>query len=366
MSKIQVDTTSPTWAIVEKALQPGALHQTIIADKFNLADSKMQKAVLNAAFGMAFDRVSNQPYGNYRCFNAEHEDKTPSMTFDKERGHFHCFGCMEPGENFDVFDAVREVYGYTSFQDCFNKAVELFVDYPEKVVKPTIPKENLFPTAMYKTMKNPYYTPVQHDADGWRYLSSRGISVAVAKKHGVMVWEYEGWLYLVFVNDNGSVVRRRFAQTADAALYANIPSKWWNQRGKSGIFNQRVVEIAQSKAQPVFVTESAIDALSIAETGLNAVGLNSVNNLGMFLKACDYPYLIGLFDNDDTGRTKSAIFEQHGYYTVKYDGSTAPFLSQFKDVNEALVADKTRTTTDLMMLQHYASVYYGLAQEVTV
>jgi len=366
MSKIQVDTTSPTWAIVERALQPEALNQKILADKFNTADGKMQKAILNAVFGMAVETVSNQPYGNYRCFNIAHEDKTPSMVFDKERGHFHCFGCMEPGENFDVFDAIRVVYGYTSFKDCFNKAVQLFVDYPETVVKTAIPKENLFPTAMYKTMKNPYYTPIQHDADGLRYLASRGISSTVAKKHGVMVWEYEGWLYLVFVNDNGSVVRRCFAQTDDAGMYASQPGKWWNQKGKSGIFNQRVVEIAQSKAEPVFVTESAIDALSIAETGLYAVGLNSVNNLGMFLKECDYPYLIGLFDNDDAGRTKSAIFEQHGYYTVKYDNQTAPFLSQFKDVNEALMADKIRTTTDLMMLQYRASVYYGLAQEVSL
>ena len=350
----------PTWDCAEKAVQPNVLTNKIVADKFNQADDKTRKIVLNAAFGMAFEKVAGNVNHNFTCFNADHEDRTPSMVFDKAKGHFHCFGCMDYGENFDGFDVIGAAYGFTSFKDCYSKAVELFVDNPSAVIPNERPKGDLFPKAMYRTLKNPFYTPIQNDPDGLAYLKSRGISRNTAVKHGVMTWEYEGWLFLVFVNDNGSVVRRRFAKTADAAMYANQPDKWWNQKGQGGYFNLRAVEKAKEKNEIVFVTESAIDALTVLECGYHAVGLNSVNRLSGMLQESNYPYLVGLFDNDDIGRNKAALFKQRGFCVAEYDEETTPFLRQYKDVNEALTANETGTLADLAMLNYCASVQYGL------
>ena len=356
----KIKKNCPTWAIAENAVQPNTLTNKIVAEKFNQADDKTRKIVLNAAFGMAVEKVAGSIDHNFTCFNADHEDRTPSMIFDKEHGHFHCFGCMDYGENFDGFDVIGAVYGYTSFRDSYAKAVELFVDKPSEVIPYQKSKGDLFPKEMYKTLKNPYYTPIQNDPDGLAYLELRGISKKTAVKYGLMTWEYEGWLFIVFVNDNGSVVRRRFAKTADAAMYSSQPEKWWNQKGSGGYFNLRAIDKAREKSEVVFVTESAMDALSVIECGYPAVALNSVNRLGGLLRECNYPYLVGLFDNDDIGCNKAGIFKQHGFYTVEYDDETTPFLRQYKDANEALCANRLRTTTDLAVVNQKAMGYYGL------
>ena len=356
----KIKKNCPTWVIAVKAVQPNVLTDKILVDKFNAADDKMRKAVLNAAFGMAVEKVAGNVDRNFTCFNADHDDKHPSMVFDKEHGHFHCYGCMDYGENFDAFDVISAAYGYTSFRDSYGKAVELFVDKPSEVVAYQKSKADLFPKEMYKTLKNPYYTPIQNDSDGLLYLESRGISKKTAVKHGLMTWEYEGWLFIVFVNDNGSVVRRRFAKTADAAMYASQPEKWWNQKGAGGYFNLRAIDKAREKNEVVFVTESAMDALSVIECGYHAVALNSVNRLGGLLRESNYPYLVGLFDNDDIGQNKASTFKQHGFYTVEYDDETTPFLRQYKDVNEALSANRLRTMTDIAVVNYNAMAYYGL------
>lgn len=348
-----------TWVIAEKAVKPNVLTNKINAETFLQADSKTRKIVLNAAFGVAVEKVAGNIDHNFTCFNADHDDRIPSMVFDKDRGHFHCYGCMSFGTNFDGFDVIGAVYGFTSFKDCYDKAVELFVDNPSAVTNERS-KADLFPKAMYRTLKNPYYTPIQSDPDGLAYLKSRGISKNTAVKYGVMTWEYEGWLFIVFVNDNGTVVRRRFAKTADAAMYGSQPNKWWNQKGQGGYFNLRAIEKAKQNNEIVFITESVMDALSVLECGYPAIGLNSINRLGGLLRETDYPYLVGLFDNDDIGRNRASLFRQHGFYVAEYNEETTPFLCQYKDINEALSADATATMTDLALLNDYATDYYGL------
>lgn len=356
----QMKKDCPTTDMIVRALQPDTLTNKVMADKFNAAPDKQRKDVLNAAFGMAMEKANGNVIDtNLTCFNTDHEDKHPSMRFDKEKGRFHCYGCMDDGENCDVFDAIKAVYGYVGFKDCYNKAVELFVDRPEDIVSDWKPLD-LFPKAMYKTLKNPHYTPIHKDADGLEYVLSRGISRETAVRHGLMTWEYQGWLFIVFVNDNGSVVRRRFAKTADANGYSDIPEKWWNSSGQGGFFNLRVIEKARAKQEVVFLTESAFDALTLAELGFHAVGLNSVNRFRGLLQETDYPYLVGLFDNDDTGRNKTAIVRNNGFFVTDYDPDTLPFLSQHKDVNQALIANRGATQADLLMLECLATQHYGL------
>ena len=348
-----------TWSIAEKAVQPNALTNKIPTETFKQADDKTRKTLLNVAFGMAVEKVAGNIDHNFTCFNADHDDRIPSMVFDKDRGHFHCYGCMSFGTNFDGFDTIGAVYGYTSFRDSYGKAIELFVENPSEAKNPKS-KAELFPKAMYRTLKNPYYTPIQSDPDGLAYLKSRGISKNTAVKYGVMTWEYEGWLFIVFVNDNGSVVRRRFAKTADAAMYGSQPNKWWNQKGEGGYFNLRAIDKAKNNNEIVFVTESVMDALSVLECGYPAIGLNSINRLGGLLRETDYPYLVGLFDNDDIGRNRASLFKQHGFYVAEYNEETTPFLRQYKDINEALTADAKLTKADITILHDYATTYYGL------
>ena len=360
----KIKISCKTWQIAYQAVQPDALAlpEKIKVEYFNTLDASKRKQALSASFAKAVYAVGgDRVLHNMTCFNADHEDRTPSMVFDKGAGHFHCYGCMETGINWDAYDTIGAAYGLTSFRDCYDKAVELYVDEPARVIPASVPYKDIYPKAMYRTMKNPYYTPIAKDPDGLEYLKSRGIRKATAVKYGVLTWEYQGCLYLVFPNDNGSVVRRKFARTDEANMYCNEPEKWWNQKGSGGIFNLRAVEKATVDNPIVYVTESATDALSAIESGYSALSINSVNNIGGLIRETTYPYLVGLFDNDNIGRMAASIFQQHGYFVCTYDPEEYPFLCQHKDANEALVASKTRAKADLATLNQNAKEFYGLS-----
>ena len=59
---------------------------------------------------------------HFRCLNPEHNDKTPSMSYNKKGEYCHCFGC---NRNYDIFDLIGIDYGLTDVKDMFNKAYEL-------------------------------------------------------------------------------------------------------------------------------------------------------------------------------------------------------------------------------------------------
>lgn len=58
----------------------------------------------------------------FRCLNPEHEDKHPSMAFDRAHNRCVCFAC---GARYDIFDVVGIDYQLTSFAQQFRKACQL-------------------------------------------------------------------------------------------------------------------------------------------------------------------------------------------------------------------------------------------------
>lgn len=352
-----------TWKVVEKALTE-PLQKKISVEEFNRADKDGRRSLLKDGFARAVLQASGgQLKEMYRCFNVDHEDKTPSMFFDIQHGHghFHCFGCQDVGKNYDGFNAIEDYFGLDKFKDCYDKAVELFVDGAEQVVAPT---PNLpLPVAMYKATKNQYYTPIKQDGDGIDYLKSRGISPEIAERNAVMTWEYKSaYYYMVFINDNGSAVRR-FLYYSDPVIETNAvdrPNTWWNSKGDSGFFgNERAIMSATPRNEPIFVVESAIDALSAQELGFKAVGLNTCKKCGKLLREYPYPKYIVLMDNDVEGRNTATNVKDSGYFIVDYGMETDwPFLSKHKDLNECLVVDRAQTKLELQKIVATANNFY--------
>ena len=69
---------------------------------------------------------------NFRCLSPDHQDNNPSMSYDRETDHVHCFAC---GANYDIFDLVGIDYGLSEDRDKFNKAYELLglpIDSPQQ------------------------------------------------------------------------------------------------------------------------------------------------------------------------------------------------------------------------------------------
>ena len=114
-------------------------------------------------------------------------------------------------------------------------------------------------------------------------------------------------------------------------------------KGKEGarwIFNS----IALTAADPVFVVEGEIDALSIIEVGGNACGLGSIANIKQFLKEVaewkpKEPLIICL-DNDTAGQQAQAELVR-GLESLKVPFYKGDINGRYKDANEHLTADRT-------------------------
>ena len=115
-----------------------------------------------------------------------------------------------------------------------------------------------------------------------------------------------------------------------------------NPKGcKPKYFNGKEVK----KPGPLFVTEGAIDALSVIEAGSRAMALNSTNQAGNFIKSvkrhkdtiqCTF---IICMDNDDPGRKAARAIEK-GLQEAGVKYMTANIAGDHKDPNDALIADR--------------------------
>lgn len=91
----------------------------------------------------------------------------------------------------------------------------------------------------------------------------------------------------------------------------------------------------------VFITEGAIDAISIIEAGGEAVALNSVSNAGELLRMLEKKptgaTLLLCLDNDEPGKTAArSLAEGLQRLNISYQDCSAEICGSCKDPNEAL------------------------------
>lgn len=310
----------------------------------------------------------------FNCFL--HNDSNPSMSWSAEQNGFYCFSCSKDNKVFDLFDFLIVSQGFNgpdAFKKAFKIAVMVMVEDGDKIENPFLEVNNSkhssyipYTKEMNKVRHWTFHYPIENDEPALRKLEERGISKLTAKRMAVMTWyptlegNPYGLCYWVFINDDGSYSRR--LATMNEKQYPkqfDKPMKWWNPKNKSmGIFNTRVLEHCRQFQEVCFVTESAIDAMSCEELGFHAVGLNSINNLSKFFT--DYVdkqpkiMLICLTDNDEAGKADIKEFKKRGLFVANYEG----WLSGFKDVNEALIADRDLTLEALEDIEQKAKEYY--------
>lgn len=301
------------------------------------------------------------------CLDLRHEDSNPSMGYDKEQHGFYCFACHR---SCDLIDLVMEVYGYMKFTDAYAKCVELFVEPGGDVMyryKPKFnsdgksrkkgtyrkepagnaykqePKKEFLPKPMWATLQNEHYIHLQSLKGrvcdfALSTLAVRGLecgdvgeATAIAEKFHLRGWEYQCEYYLVFVNDDGSACRRYIG----GAYSYHADERWWNTRGKVGIFNERALD----SGDIVFVCEGCFDALTVmCFSPYQAVSINGLANLDGVLRRKGIKPIL-LTDNDEAGR-KAALNAQKntGFYVPYYlqEGfSGKTYIGRYKDISES-------------------------------
>lgn len=289
------------------------------------------------------------------CLNPAHRDSNPSMSYDRQSLRLHCFGC---GAKYDLFDLVQLDTGLTG-EDLFREGcrlvgVQAYDPPPRTGQARTRPEEK--PVIKSKDYTD-YYKECQSRPERFDYLKSRGISEAVQERFGIG-YDPQAW----FNRETGQQPAVVIPLTASAYIArATDPAAEKHARHTkrgNGFFNFRAIS---SATRPVWITEGAIDALSVIEAGGEAVGLNSCENVHNFLRQITTTetrpaagFIIAL-DADESGRAAAEKLSK-GLQGLNFGFCRAKQFETVKDPNEALqrnpdgfrayIADTEKTAMD--------------------
>ena len=321
------------------------------------------------------------------CLNPEHNDRSPSMGYDKERYRVHCFSC---GASYDIFDLVALDYNLTDQREIFDKTYQLLkIDVEdisaedEKRINEGWKKHTKGARSMSgqntdksgqgkdvythtdthththtHTDKTPaedkleYYKACAGRLSETDYPERRGLSRETLERHMVgydpdfRTKDYDtntftSWQALIIPTGRGSFTARNTSHTA-------FGKNRYRNRGAAQIFNYKALYSASS---PVFVVEGEIDALSIEEAGGAAVGLGSVDNIDLFLRLLEgkkpsQPLIVAL-DNDDSGKAAEGKLTE-GLERLNIPCFRLRPYGEYKDANEALMSNREAFTEEIL------------------
>ena len=286
----------------------------------------------------------------FRCLSPTHPDKHPSMEYDKKRNNVHCFSCHV---SYSIFDLIGMDYGLTETADIFNKAYELYGitidDSREK--RPTEPRNDPQRVKVSPEQEKPTESPTDaaeskpdfteyyksckehiNDPAAQAYLSFRGISKETAARYWL---GYDPAKHLLIIP-----AARSFYAARDTTGRAK--NRYDNPAGVSvSLFNKAALQNADGR--PVFITEGAINALSIIEAGGEALALNGAGNWRKVIEELKTrrtrSTLILCLDNDDAGE-KAAAQLADGLRELNISFVNGNVNGDHNDPNEALTSDR--------------------------
>ena len=191
------------------------------------------------------------------------------------------------------------------------------------------------------------------DGEAMQYLKSRGFYYSICKKYGI------GYNTKYNFAKNSVII-----PTSESSFIYRVIEEGGNKGNSGGeqhLFNENLLsEIMlnyvlgiHETANRLFICEGWADALSLLQSGFQAIALNSVNNINKLLKPIkenkdsfneDFYFLLAL-DNDTAGKTATeklmAEFKDIGLNAIN---ATSFLLSSngksYKDINEAYTANR--------------------------
>lgn len=249
-----------------------------------------------------------------------------------------CFKCDFSGDIIDLYEKSHNDCGFIEALDALCAHFGIVIDDnspqiaatrgedPQPADAPEILTEKKDFTEYYKQCKADLSDP-----DALTYLKARGISEGTAAAFWI---GYDKIKKLLIIPVSRSFYVARTTDSTAKMRYIN-PSDVSVE-----LFN--VNELYNDNGRPVFVTEAAIDALSIIEAGGAAIALNGVGNVRKLIgkieaKRPDKTLILAL-DNDDAGRkATSALAEGLKDHNIPY--VIGEICGDHKDPNEALTND---------------------------
>ena len=293
------------------------------------------------------------------CQSGTGKNRTGAFSIDpKDPAKWRCFACGAGGDIFDLIGIIENLSDYNSQFARLSTLFGVSVDREGGNQSAGVERKNTMPKRVELPQDfTSFLTGAQAhitDTDYWR---KRGLSYEIVQRCGigyVEKWTYPGKpesypsARLIIPTDGGGYIAR--ATSPEAKLRYLVV-------GNVGLFEAATYnEDGESvKTGRLYIVEGAIDAMSIAEVGGDAVALNSADNwrriVNEFSESGAFsgilknkqPVIIAL-DNDKAGedhaaKLRDALIER-GVKVICY--SPAGF---YKDSNEALMNNRDEFKT---------------------
>lgn len=301
------------------------------------------------------------------CHSGTGKNRTGAFSIDpKDPTKWRCFACDAGG---DVFDLIGEVEGLTGYNAQFARACELFgiTADTEAPAPPPKPKQETRRAIEVPKDYSEYCRKAAERIEETDYWKMRGLSLETVKRFGIgydAEWKHpdspnmKPSARLIIPTDTGGYIARA-TDLGSENRYKNT--------GSIGLFHAARTDSDEHGSHydcRLYVVEGAIDAMSIAEVGGDALSINSTVNWEKVLpeiaggkytgkyesiKHSKGTVIIAL-DNDVRGQeTAQKLLKQladNRIDAVIYNPS-----GDYKDPNEALKEDREGFK---------AAVWYGM------
>ena len=353
-------------------------------DEFEKDEVKRNVDIISlfTSFGVKLEQKGKSHSG--KC--PFHDDKTPSLSVDRGKGLFNCFGCGESG---DVFDLVMKMKGvefkesliylkeYSGSVIPFPQAKE--VPKNEDIPKSAQPKGGSLECVDLDRVMEFYHKSLSSSKEAISYLEQRGIGpevlsrfecgysngklkdlVSSAQKKALKeagIFNEKGYETfkdsVVFpLSDSAGKVTglygRKLASSAKIKhLYLKGPHR--------GLLNRKAASVYREE---IILTESIIDALSLIQLGIENVipcyGTNGFTDEHLTLLKDERVKLVTIaFDNDEAGRSSAEKLRER--LIVEGFPVKVIYPKSLKDWNEFLTCGGTKEgitallkTTDIL------------------
>lgn len=263
---------------------------------------------------------------------------------------YKCFSCDKAA---DIFDLIGAKFSLTDFNEQLAKAAEIYGIDIEKHTDSS--KSNPTHATPVKTSYKPkdsdmsdYIEKCHKAVSGTTFYQDRGISEEMIDRFNLgydpscteSVGAGNSWKAAIIPTSNYSYeIRNTEVGPNDAEKGSNK----YRKHGGAVLFNGTA--LTTEKDKPIFVCEGVLDAISIIQSGGQAIALGSVTNYKALLVELDKitpsKPLILVLDNDIAGNKATEKLERElNSRNISYMCSLDVIGNDYHDPNDRLIKDK--------------------------
>ncbi len=267
---------------------------------------------------------------NYIGLCPWHEDKNPSLSVDRDKGLYNCFGCGESGDVFSLVEKMKG-YGFKQALEFLNRRAGKVVikEKPSRVAAQTpaaarVAEEPAHTSYTLTDITDFYHKKLYETKQAIRYLENRGFAnkelytrfklgfadgsllkvctngqkdalkaLGIIRDKGTE--HFKGCITFPILNDNDQAVSM-YGRGIEGSAHLYLPGP------HKGVFNHKASKVYDE----IIITESVIDALSLLQLGIENVqasyGTNGFTDEHInILKDNLVKTIVVGFDSDDAG-----------------------------------------------------------------